>query len=65
MSELGTVEKKSLVARFDEENIVSVTHDPDNETFLITYLEDGIEKYANIDYDGNYKFPTMKLKIVA
>lgn len=64
MSNMPTIERKSLVARFDENNIVSVTHDPDNETLLITYLEDGVKKYCSIDYNGDYKLPLMTLTVV-
>ena len=63
MSELGTVEKKSLVARFDEENIVRIGEDTVNEKFIITRIADGVEHSASVKPDGSFKFPKFTYRI--
>lgn len=56
MSELGTVEKKSLVARFDEDNIIRIIEDR-TDRLIVNTIINGIEQSAPIDMsDGSFSF---------
>lgn len=57
-------EKKSLLARFDENNIVKISDDTTAERLFITRRVNGEEKYASMDYEGNYSLPTISLHLV-
>lgn len=63
MSELGTVEKKSIVAHFDDENITKVVLDAD-ERLLVTVTENGKEKSMGFLPDGSVSLPAAKVHVI-
>ncbi len=67
MSELGTIERKSLVARFDTENIVKVATSPDDpERLFITMLDSkGKEFTVPVSLaDDALSFPLMHMTVI-
>ena len=64
MSELGTVPRKSLVARFNEEKIIRIATSPDDPTRLwITVLDDGKEKTFPLSLDGDVDIPKTHVEV--
>lgn len=62
MSELGTVQKKSIVAHFDDENITKVVLDAD-ERLIVTVETNGKEKSMGFLPDGSVSLPVFTLHV--
>lgn len=62
MSEPGTVQKKSIVAHFDDENITKVVLDED-ERLIVTVEKNGKEKSMGFLTDGSISLPVAKIHV--
>lgn len=66
MSELGTVPKKSLVARFNEEKIIRIATSPDDPERLFVTLPDENGNFVtrSLSLNGGYNYPKMHVKVI-
>ena len=64
MSELGTVEKKSLVARFSDESMVKIVEDPAMSRLIVELDNFGSKYSAPVDLDGELAFSFINISYV-
>ena len=66
MSDMPTIEKKSLLARFDEKHIIKVATSPnDPDRLFVSLLDENGNLYTrSLSLNGGYNFPKMHIKVI-
>ena len=66
MSDMPTIEKKSLLARFDEKHIIRVATSPDDPERLFVSLpdENGDLFTRSLSLNGGYNYPKLHVKVI-
>lgn len=59
MAEFNGTTEKSLIARFDNDNIIKIVDDETEQKFNVILTTNGKEKSAPVKYDGSFSFPEL------